>query len=135
MSVYTGNCLCGQVSFKAEGKPKLTANCHCTDCQQVSGSAFATILFMAVENVEITGELKSFDHTVDSGNVLTKEFCPTCGSQIFVRNTGRPGNIGVRAGQINEKGLIKPQFNVFTSSMMPCTVLDETLPAFEKMPS
>ena len=135
MTQLTGNCLCGKVSFKAEGTPKFIANCHCTDCQQVSGSPFATLVFMEEKEVEITGATKDFGHAVDSGNVLTKQFCPNCGSQMFTSNSARAGLIGLRAGSINEKDAIKPQFNVYTISKLPCTVLDENIPAFEKMPT
>ena len=135
MTQLTGNCLCGQVSFKADGDIKFAANCHCTDCQQVSGSPFATLVFFSEDDVQITGEVKSFEHKVDSGNILSKSFCPTCGSQMFGGNISRPGMIGLRAGSINEKDDIKPQCNVYASSKLPCTILDETIPAFEKMPN
>jgi len=134
MPKLTGNCLCGQVSFEADGDIAMQGNCHCTDCQQVSGSTFATIVFMKDEKVKISGELKSFDHKVDSGNSLRKKFCPECGAQMFTYNLGRPGMTGIKAGVINEKDEIQPQFNVYISSKVPCTMLDENIPAFEKMP-
>lgn len=134
MTILTGNCLCGQVSFEAEGDIAMQGNCHCTDCQQVSGSTFATLVFMKDEDVTISGTTKSFEHKVDSGNSLRKNFCPECGSQMFTYNLGRPGMTGMRAGQINEKDEIKPQFNVYVSSKVPCTMLDESIPAFDKMP-
>ena len=135
MAKLTGNCLCGNVSFVAEGDIALQANCHCTDCQQTSGSPFATLLFMQEDKVEIKGELKSFTHTVDSGNKLRKDFCPNCGAQMFGGNEARPGSLAIKAGVINEKELIKPQFNVFAGSKVPCTILDDSIPAFEGMPS
>ncbi|WP_026940799.1 GFA family protein [Hellea balneolensis] len=132
MPKLTGNCLCGAVRFEADGDIAMQGNCHCTDCQQVSGSPFATLVFMESDNVEVTGELKSFSHTVDSGNQLTKEFCTHCGSQMFAK--GRPGMIGLRAGSINEKEHIQPQFNVYAGSKLPCTLMDDDIPAFDKMP-
>jgi len=134
MTKLTGNCLCGQVSFQAEGDIAMQGNCHCTDCQQVSGSPFATLVFMDNDCVKVTGEMKSFEHTVDSGNKLTKEFCSNCGSQMFTSNAARPNMLGMRAGSINEKEHIKPQFNVYASSKLECTVLDPNIPAFDKMP-
>jgi len=134
MTKLTGQCLCGDVQFEAEGDIALQANCHCTDCQQISGSPYGTLLFMNQDDVNITGEVKAFNHTVDSGNVLTKEFCPNCGSQMFGKNAARPNSMALRAGSINEKAEIKPQFNVYASSKLDCTLLDESIPAFDKMP-
>ena len=134
MPKLTGNCLCGAVSFEADGDIQMQGNCHCTDCQQVSGSSFATLLFVKDSDIKITGETKTFKHDVDSGNTLTKTFCPTCGSQMFGGNLGRPGMTAIKAGSVNEKDLIKPQFNVYVSSKAPCTLLDDSIPAFDKMP-
>lgn len=134
MTKLTGQCLCGNVKFEADGDIAMMGNCHCTDCQQVSGSAFATLVFMNEENVKIEGELKSFDHKVDSGNTLIKEFCPRCGSQMFGKNAARPGSLALKAGSINEKEQIKPQFNVFASRKLDCVTLDDNIPAFDTMP-
>ncbi|NNE56935.1 MAG: GFA family protein [Hellea sp.] len=134
MTILTGNCLCGQVSFEADGDITMMGNCHCTDCQQITGAGFATLVFMNENNVKISGETKRFEHTVDSGNALTKDFCPNCGSQMFGGNVLRPGSIALRLGSINEKEHVNPQFNVFCSSKAPCSILDESIPGFEKMP-
>lgn len=134
MPTLTGQCLCGDVTFQAEGDISMMGNCHCMDCQQVSGSAYATLIFVNEDNVKIQGEIKSFEHTVDSGNVLIKEFCPTCGSQMFGKNAARPGSVALKAGSINEKEHIKPQFNVFVSRKLDCVTLDASIPAFDEMP-
>ena len=42
--------------------------------------------------------------------------------------------LGLRAGLINEHEEFAPKVNVYTSSKMNATVLDDGLPAFEKMP-
>jgi len=134
MTQLTGNCLCGNISFVADGDIGIQANCHCKDCQQVTGATFATIVFMSEKDVRVTGKLHDFHHKVDSGNTLSKHFCPNCGSQMFTKNPKREGIIGLRAGSINEKDEIKPQFNVYCVSKAPCTILDDSLPAFDKMP-
>lgn len=112
----------------------MQGNCHCTDCQQISGSAYATLVFMKKSDVEITGETKRFEHTVDSGNTLSKDFCPNCGSQMFGGNAARPDSMAIKAGSIDQKAEIKPQFNVYASSKIPCTLMDDSIPAFDKMP-
>ena len=134
MTHLTGQCLCGAVRFKADGDIAFQGNCHCKDCQQVTGAAFATLVFMNKADVTITGEMKSFDHGADSGNTLTKHFCPQCGSAMFGTSVGRPENIAIRGGQINEQDAVQPQFNVYAGSKMDCTILDDSIPAYDKMP-
>ncbi len=134
MTKLTGRCLCGDVTFVADGDIAMQGNCHCTDCRQSSGAAFATLVFMNVADVDVSGEVKAFDHVVDSGNTLTKTFCPKCGSQLFTSNKARPDSIGIRAGTLNEHEEVKPQFNVYAKSKMSCTHLDPNIPAFDGMP-
>lgn len=134
MPKLTGNCLCGQVKFEADGDIVFAGNCHCVDCQQVTGAAYATNVFLKETDVSITGDLSSYEHEVDSGNTLIKKFCPNCGSQMFGYSVNRPGVMHLRAGSINEKEHIKPQFNVYASRKLDFVHLDADIPAFDKMP-
>jgi len=135
MTKLSGQCLCGDVKFSADGDIMMQGNCHCTDCRQSSGAAFATLVFMKQDEITVTGDLKTFDHVVDSGNTLTKHFCPKCGSQMFTGNQARANTLGIRAGTLDDHSAVKPQFNVYASSKMDCIQLDPSIPAFDKMPS
>lgn len=133
MTKLTGQCLCGDVSYVADGDIMFQGNCHCSDCRQASGSPFATLVFMSKDDVKIIGETKSYSHAVDSGNTLVKQFCPKCGSQMFSGNSANP-SLGIKAGTVNEQSEVKPQFNVYAGSKMDCTIMDGSIPAFDKMP-
>ena len=134
MPKLTGKCLCGEISFEADGDIPVMANCHCTACRQSTGSAFATLMFMKQSDVKVTGTPKTFQHNSDAGSVMTKHFCSTCGTPLFTQNSTREGMLDLRAGLINEHEQFAPKVNVYTSSKMAATILDDQLPAFEKMP-
>ncbi|MEQ9695223.1 GFA family protein [Shimia sp. SDUM112013] len=134
MTKLTGQCLCGAISFKADGEVPVMANCHCTDCRHATGSAYATLMFMKEGDVEVTGTTKTFQHQSDAGSTMTKHFCDTCGTPMFTQNSNRPGMLGLRAGNINEQAEFAPKANVYVSSKMDATLLEDGVPAFEKMP-
>lgn len=109
-------------------------NCHCTACRQSTGSAYATLMFMKQDDVKVTGIPKTYQHSSDGGNVMTKHFCGACGTPLFTQNSAREGMLGLRAGLINEHDELAPKVNVYASSKMKATVLDDEIPAFDKMP-
>ena len=41
-----GGCHCGNISYEAEIDPEKVIVCHCTDCQELSGTAFRTVVFV-----------------------------------------------------------------------------------------
>ena len=134
MSIFTGSCLCGSVNYKSNSVPLVIQNCHCDQCRKATGSVYLTNLFIKEENFEITGEVNNYTHLSDAGNNMTKYFCPKCGSQVFGKNSGRPGIITIRAGTVNEKDIIKPIRNLFLKSKVPSTPINSNLEACEGMP-
>ena len=134
MSIFTGSCLCGSVNYKSNSDPLVIQNCHCDQCRKATGSVYLTNLFIKEENFKITGEVNNYTHLSDAGNNMTKYFCPNCGSQVFGKNSGRPGIITIRAGTVNEKDIIKPIRNLFLKSKVPSTPINSNLEACEGMP-
>ena len=134
MSIFTGSCLCGSVNYKSNSDPLVIQNCHCDQCRKATGSVYLTNLFIKEENFQITGEVNNYTHLSDAGNNMTKYFCPNCGSQVFGKNSGRPGIITIRAGTVNEKDIIKPIRNLFLKSKVPSTPINSNLEACEGMP-
>ena len=134
MTKLTGQCLCGEISFEAEGEVPVMAKCHCTACRQSTGSAYAALMFMKQDDVKIAGTPKTYQHASDAGSTMTKSFCSNCGTPMFTQNSSREGMLGIRAGVINEHEEFIPKANVYTSSKMKATVLEDNIPAFEKMP-
>lgn len=110
------------------------ANCHCTACRHSTGSAYATLMFMKQDDIKVSGTPKTFSHSSDAGTTMTKHFCSTCGTPLFTQNSAREGMLGIRAGNINEHKAFTPKANVYVSSKLDATILEDSIPAFEKMP-
>ena len=132
---FSGKCLCGRVSYKVSVDPNFILNCHCEDCRRSTGAVFGTNVFVAEDKVQITGELSSYTHTADSGNTMTKRFCPKCGTLLFGNSSGRQNSVSIRAGTIDQFDLIEPQMNVFVAKKIKSTPIDDSLPCSDAMPS
>jgi len=134
MPKLSGRCLCGDVTYEGDADIKMVINCHCTDCQKATGSSHGTLVFIEEDKVSVNGSAANYDHPADSGNTLTKIFCPKCGSQVMGKNSGRAGVVGIRAGTLDQKDVITPGTNIYCDSAIPSTAMDPELKAFAKMP-
>ncbi|MEH6559116.1 MAG: GFA family protein [Oceanicoccus sp.] len=110
----TGGCLCGSVKFSVADSFKAFYQCHCKQCQQLTGSAFASNIFTDPDNIEwISGHpnITNYEH---ASRAFSKSFCKTCGSAVPFINKAKTSLI-VPAGSLNEHPDIRPQANIFTA--------------------
>ena len=95
---FTGGCICGGVRYECAADPIAMGNCHCRDCQRASASAYAPALLVPASAVSITGEVKYYDVTGDSGSIVQRGFCPTCGARLFGKPAAGAGIMSIAAG-------------------------------------
>ena len=99
---FSGGCLCGAVRFSSTAEPMFVGHCHCVDCRKSSGTGHSTHILVPELEFSVTGPVTFYDHPADSGNIVSRGFCGTCGSPIYSRNSGMPGVVfpqGVGAGR------------------------------------
>ncbi len=109
-----GECLCGSVKFSVTDSFKAFYQCHCKQCQQLTGSAFASNIFTDPDNIEwLCGQAKITNYEHPSRE-FSKSFCTICGSAVPSINKTKTSLI-VPAGSLNELPDIQPQANIFTS--------------------
>ena len=131
--VVTGGCLCGSVRYEYDGEVGPAAICHCADCRRVTGSAFNVSVRMQKEHFRlVSGELKSFTVTAESGNDVIRFFCPACGSPIYTLSPHRPDSYFVKAGSLDDPTLVKPAHQAWTKSAVSWAHIPPDLPSFEK---
>jgi hypothetical protein len=106
--------------------------CHCADCRKTS-SSHSAVMAVPEAGLKLTGETRSFSSPGDSGNMVTRTFCPNCGSGIFSQGA-RPGVVMLKAGTLDDPEHFKPMATVYASSAPSWDKPREGLPAFEKMP-
>ncbi len=129
-----GACHCGYITYEAEIDPKNVGICHCTDCQTLSGSAFRTIAFTREGTFELlTGELKIYVKTSESGNERPQSFCPKCGTPIYSTSTDDGPKVhSLRAGTIRQRDELVPQFQLWTQSEQSWISEIPSVPKLEK---
>ena len=129
-----GGCYCGAVRYKAEGTPMLKAQCHCRECQYISGGAPNTFIVMPPDGFAYTkGAPKQFART-DIEGAVTREFCAECGTHLTTRRPRLPAVI-VKAGTLDDPSLYGlPQTAIYTCDRQAFHSIPEGMPSFEKLP-
>ncbi|MGE0047090.1 MAG: GFA family protein [Hyphomonadaceae bacterium] len=131
---FTGHCLCGAVSYACSAEPAMMGHCHCEDCRRSSGSGHCSHLAVPESSLTMKGEAKGYARPADSGAMVTRYFCPACGSALYSTNAAMPGMVFLRASSLDDPEVFKPQMHVYTARAASWDVRQEGLPAFDKMP-
>jgi hypothetical protein len=109
-----GECLCGAIKYSVADNFKAFYQCHCKQCQKLTGSAFASNLFTAPENITWLRGQDKVSIYAHASRGFSKSFCKDCGSAMpFLNKAGT--SLIVPAGSLNELPDIQPQANIFTA--------------------
>lgn len=105
-----GGCHCGNLRYEADIEPEKVILCHCTDCQIISGTAFRTVVFVPQSRFTLlSGSLKTYIKTADSGNKRAMAFCPECGTHLYATSVdGEDKILGLRVGTARQRGELRP---------------------------
>ncbi len=118
-----GACHCGHITYRAEILPEKVMVCHCTDCQTLSGSAYRTVAPVVDGSFELlSGALRTYIKTAESGRKRAQSFCPECGSPIYAASDDDPPvKIGLRVGTIRQRDELRPVLQAWSRSAQSWT--------------
>ena len=133
-TTYRGGCLCGAIRYEIAAEPMFAGQCQCLDCQHESGGGHTSFLGFPTDAVSLTGTPRFYEAKADSGSMVRRGFCPTCGSPVIGASTGMPGLTTISAGSLDDPGVFAPQFVCYTLRGHAWDRVDPALPSFTKMP-
>jgi hypothetical protein len=130
----TGGCLCGAVRYRVTAAPITTRVCWCRLCQYLgAGGATVNVCFPA-DAVTLDGTLSDYRSVADSGNVMHRRFCPTCGTQVTSAAESRPHLLFLRAGTLDDPEVAAPAMTIWTSAAPSWACIDGRLPSEARQP-
>lgn len=106
-----GGCVCGHISYEADVDPDQVGLCNCTDCQVFSGSAFRVGVPAPESDFRLlSGDLKVYIKTAESGGRRVQAFCPECGTHLYSTSTGEgPKVLRLRTSTARQRDLLPPK--------------------------
>jgi hypothetical protein len=130
-----GGCYCGSLRYRVDGDPVFKGQCHCRECQYISGGHPNAVMGMAESGFKYTkGTPKAFRRS-DLEKPVTREFCAECGTHILAKSSAVPGMVILKVGTLDDPGIYgSPQMVIFTIDKQSFHHIPEGVPAFERTP-
>jgi hypothetical protein len=128
---FTGGCACGAIRYEVNAEPIAMFNCHCRDCQRMTGGAYTPVVYVPAKAFKLTkGAPCFYDTSSEAMGDNKRAFCPECGSRLFGAITEQAR--GITASSLDDPTLFKPQFEIWTSEAQPWDHMDPKFQKFEK---
>jgi len=132
----TGGCSCGALRYEISEPPLMIYNCHCTNCQKISGSPFATPMTIKETSLTFTwGKPARVNWVSDAGNERYGLFCGACGSRICNGQVRSSGTFSLRTGTLDDTSWVKPAGDIWTRSAQPWVKFVDGGALTEKQPT
>ena len=128
-----GACLCGAIRYEATIDPTKIRICHCVQCQIQSASAFRYGVLVPREQFRLlSGTLKTYVKTSESGRPRALTFCADCGTSLYGCAPSDPQEFSLRLGTATQLRQLKPSVQIWAGEALPWTGEIASMPGIEK---
>jgi hypothetical protein len=132
--IITGRCLCGAARYQSTAAPLTARVCWCRLCQYLAAGNGTVNVCFPRPTFTIEGPLCDYRSVADSGNVMHRRFCPTCGTPMFSEADARPHLIFVRGGTLDNPEFAQPAGTIWTSQAPTWACINTALPSSAAQP-
>jgi hypothetical protein len=130
-----GGCYCGAVRYKAEGDSVFNAQCHCRECQYLTGGSPNMFMAMPAAGFSYTKGTPSEFTRSDIDNPVTREFCGECGTPLTTKAPGMADAVILKIGSMDDPSQFPgPQVAIFCVDKQSFHCVPEGVPEFERLP-
>ena len=128
----TGGCACGKLRYRITAQPFMVTACHCTTCQNRTGSAFSMNMMVPRDGFEVAqGAVLTRTMATASGNLSVHNYCEACLVRTHSEPGANPAVTFVRPGTLDDTKELAPIAQIWTRSAQPWA-LAEGVRCFEQ---
>ena len=119
-----GACRCGEIQYRVTSPPRFSFACHCTDCQQLTSSAFSMALVVDRPGFAVTKGLpRCWAKRGESGGESRQYTCPACAGWTHTEADTAAKLTIVRPSTLHEHGWFRPVAQIYTRSALPWALM------------
>jgi hypothetical protein len=114
-----GGCYCGQIRYTFEGDIAAQMQCHCRECQYITGGN-PNVFIMVPETTfsYVKGEASSFSR----------------GTAVGTKTPGAPGAMVLKVGTLDDPTIFTPSVAIFTKESQSFHHIPEGVTDFDGLP-
>jgi hypothetical protein len=132
--MVTGGCYCGEIRFEVTGPQEAAFQCHCRECQYITGGNANIVVVFAETDFRYTKGVATTFARSDLETPVTRHFCSSCGTAIGSRSPSRPNSMIVKVGTLDYPEEYQAKAAIFTCDKQPYHHIPSDIPAFDKRP-
>lgn len=127
-----GSCLCGAITWQAEGALSEPEHCHCSICRKIHAAPFVSFT-MCPEGAFrwVSGEDRIIHYEASPG--FERPFCGTCGSALPSRDTAK-AEVYLPMGALDTDPGLGSGHHIFFASKAPFHLVGDELPKYDGYP-
>ena len=130
----SGRCYCGDIQYEINGELQASFQCHCRECQYITGGNANTVMVFSEDDFQFTKGKPSVFARKDLETPVKRFFCDKCGTAIGTRNPMRPESIILKVGTFDAPSIFDPKIAIFTIDKQKFHHIDDNLKCFDKRP-
>lgn len=128
-----GGCYCGDLRYQCTGDILFRGQCHCRECQYISGGGPNLAIGMPEAQFSFTRGTPRQHRRSGLDKPVTRLFCENCGTHIGTLSPGAPGVVIVKAGTLDDPALFgKAERAIWTCEKQDFHYIPEGIPTFEQ---
>lgn len=133
---FRGGCACGDIRYECSDGPVAMFNCHCKDCQRVSGGTFSTVALIKENSLKLIRGKPKYHRSIGAvGRWTDRGFCVECGTHLFAKGEVAPGYLTIKPGSLDDASWFRPTIDSWTSCVQEWLILDPKLQKAHKNPN
>jgi hypothetical protein len=130
-----GGCYCGSLRYRAEGEPLFKGQCHCRECQYISGGSVNVVMGMPEATFSYEKGTPKGHTRSDLDTPVTREFCPECGTHILSKAPSLPGAVLIKVGTLDDPAVFGgPQMAIYLADKQSFHHVPEGCAQFDRVP-
>mgnify|MGYP001175844035 CR=1 FL=1 len=130
----TGGCYCKTIRFKISGDIKSCFQCHCRECQYITGGNPNVSIVIDKQDFYLTkGRLSCYTRK-GLKQAITRYFCSKCGTGISSKTPENSEILIVKLGALDKPDYFQPTVAIFTQEKQKFHHVPDKVHSFYKYP-